>query len=374
MALTLLVALIATLLILIIASADQTKTNVSPAPIISDDCRIACETAEKYEREGVMRHLSCAALRPLSQSERPVSPKLVKISCCRGFWKPFTAYYQTQQVFLAELLNDPQLRFSGVVMFQVSDNSTILAETGRALFNLGIPYLSHAHTISPIGINCSGHVVGKTCIYQPDFHFIGHKGWERLIRSFENDSLPFRNRKNVVYWRGSSTGLARTCEDLLRLRMCKVAEGTPWLDLKITNYIQICHGKPYIPGNRTKEEDWRLHRGIIDVDGNVNAWGLFWRLASGSVVFKTTSHFTNYYISQLRPWVHFVPLADDLSDLVTRTALVMDDNAVSMMEEIASNARNITMQITYSSEIIRMRSELNEFYDTRMEIRFLKET
>ena len=154
--------------------------------------------------------------------------------------------------------------------------------------------------------------------------------------------------------------------------MCKVAEGTPWLDVKITNYIQICHGKPYIPGNRTKEVDWPLHRGIIDVDGNVNAWGLFWRLASGSVIFKTTSHFTNYYISQLRPWVHFVPLADDLSDLVTRTALVMDDNAVSMLEEIASYARNITKRITYSSEIIRVRSELNEFYDRRMETYFLK--
>ena len=187
------------------------KVSMSPAPSISEGCKIACETAERYEGESVMRHLSCATLRPLDQSERPVSPKLVRISCCRGFWKPFTAYYQIQQVFLADLLNDPQLQFSGAVMFHVSDNSTILAETGKALFNQGIPYLSHSHLISPHSINCSGYSDHKSCIHQPDFHFIEHKGWERLIRSFEKNGPPLQNRKSVVYWRGSSTGLAPRC-------------------------------------------------------------------------------------------------------------------------------------------------------------------
>ena len=205
----------------------------------------------------------------------------------------------------------------------------------------------------------------KTCIHQPDFHFIGHRGWERLIRSIEDHNLPFVDRKSIVFWRGSSTGQAARCEDLSRVRMCKIAEGIPWLDLKMTNYIQICHGKPYIPENRTKEEDWTINRGIVDIDGNVNAWGLFWRLASGSVIFKTTSQFTNYYISQLRPWVHFVPLANDLSDFVNQTALVIDENAVSTLEQIASNARILIKQITYPSEIVRVRSELNEFYNKR---------
>ena len=156
MALALTGALTAILRMLVIASTYPAIVDMSPAPSISEGCKIACETAERYEGENVMRHLSCATLRPLDLSEKPVMPKLVKIVCCRGFWKPFTAYYHTQQVFLADLLNDPQLQFSGAVMFHVSDNSTILAETGKALFDLGIPYLSHAHLISPHGINCSG--------------------------------------------------------------------------------------------------------------------------------------------------------------------------------------------------------------------------
>ena len=267
-----------------------------------------------------------------------------------------------QKSFLAELLSDPELLFSGAVLFRLEDDSTILVETSRALRKLGIPYLSHAHRISPTFVDCSGRDTNKTCIYQPDFHFIQHRGYKDLIQSFRKNSRPLRHRKKIVFWRGSTTGVADTCEELSRMKMCRAAAGVQWLDLKITRYIQYCGGKPYEVANHTKELEWVQHRGIIDIDGNVNAWGLFWRLATGSVVFRVQPRFANYYTSQANPWVHYIPLADGFRDLKDRTRIVvMGGRSLSKLESIALNAKRLTENITYAAEIWRVRNELNNF-------------
>ena len=324
-------------------------------------CRLACETAGKFESEVVVRHLACNVLRPRRSGDEPISPESVIIQYCTKFYQQYGWYDLMQRIFLAGLLNDPKLRFSGAFLFRMEDDSTILAETGKALLNLGIPYLSHAHRISPTSIDCSGRDAEKTCIYQPDFHFIGNKGYQELIQSFRKHSTPFRHRKKVVFWRGSSTGYANLCEELLRVRMCRAAEGIPWLDLKITSNVQYCGGKNYTVANHTKEIDWLRYRGIIDVDGNVNAWGLFWRLASGSVVFKVDSGYSNYYTSQSIPWVHYIPLADDLTELKDRTSIIAKGGrSLIKLETIALNAQKLTENITYTSELARVRDELNE--------------
>lgn len=324
------------------------------------NCKLACDIARKYESDRVMKHLACADLRPQSIPSRPVPAESVNIIYCTEFSQFFSWYDWMQKIFLAGLLSDPEFRFSGTVLFRIADNSTILAETGIALLNQGIPYLSHAHYISPTAIDCSGQNTTKTCIYQPDFHFIEHRGYQNMIKFLRENSMPLSHRRKVVYWRGSSTGNANTCEDLCRVRMCKASEGIPWLDMKITNHVLLCHGKSYFLANRTKEIDWIQYRGIIDIDGKVNAWGLFWRLGSGSVVFKVHSSYSNFYISQLRPWVEYIPLADDLTDLINQTKVILEDRALVNLETITSNAYELTQRISYSSELIRVRSELNK--------------
>ena len=58
-----------------------------------------------------------------------------------------------------------------------------------------------------------------------------------------------------------------------------------------------------------------LHAWQIDIDGNVNSWGLLWKLLSGSCILRVQSTRRQWYHQRLHPWVHLVPLQADLSDL-----------------------------------------------------------
>ena len=56
----------------------------------------------------------------------------------------------------------------------------------------------------------------------------------------------------------------------------------------------------------------------VDVDGWSCAWtGYFIKLLAGSPVLKITSDrgFRQWYYDRLEPWRHFVPVAQDLTDL-----------------------------------------------------------
>jgi hypothetical protein len=61
-----------------------------------------------------------------------------------------------------------------------------------------------------------------------------------------------------------------------------------------------------------------LHRWLIEIDGNVNSWGLLWKLFSGCCVLRVTSNRRQWYHHRLIPWTHVVPVAADLSDLAER--------------------------------------------------------
>lgn len=55
---------------------------------------------------------------------------------------------------------------------------------------------------------------------------------------------------------------------------------------------------------------------ILDVDGNASTWdATAWKLNSGSVIFKTKSPWRQWFYDDYLPWVHYIPIADDFSDL-----------------------------------------------------------
>ena len=61
-----------------------------------------------------------------------------------------------------------------------------------------------------------------------------------------------------------------------------------------------------------------LHRWIVDIDGNVNSWGLLWKLLSGSCVLRVDSSRQQWFYNRLKPWHTHIPIATDLSDLAEK--------------------------------------------------------
>ena len=57
------------------------------------------------------------------------------------------------------------------------------------------------------------------------------------------------------------------------------------------------------------------YRWILDIDGNVNSWGLLWKLLSGSCVVRVSSARGQWFHHRLQPGRHLVPIRADLADL-----------------------------------------------------------
>ena len=91
-----------------------------------------------------------------------------------------------------------------------------------------------------------------------------------------------------------------------------------------------------------------LHRWIVEVDGNVNSWGLLWKLLSGSCVLRVSSPRRQWYHHQLVPWQHVVPVAANLSNL----AEVLDwcQRHPLACEAIAQAGQTLAMEVVHQLE------------------------
>jgi hypothetical protein len=271
------------------------------------------------------------------------------------------SYYEGQQrTFLRSVNYHGNLNFSGPVYFIVEDNATLSYNTEIELMNAGYPFLSHAHLIDKQNIDKP-----KPYIFQPDYHFIQHNGYKALLENFGKKGIPFPSRKKNVFWRGSTTGIPsnQSCEGLLRYQICEISKSKGWLDVRLSKKVQWCQDSKIDLSTQMTELYWVSNRGILDVDGNANAWGLYWRLASGSVVFKVESDFTNAYIDRLIPWVHYVPISRNLSDLVERTKMIANERQTKHLARIAKSSKILMRQFTFESEVSRVVHELNKFQD-----------
>ena len=63
-------------------------------------------------------------------------------------------------------------------------------------------------------------------------------------------------------------------------------------------------------------ETMMTYKYILDIDGRAATWdATAWKLNSGSVLFKTDSRWRQWFYDDFKPWVHYIPVKDDFSDL-----------------------------------------------------------
>lgn len=302
-------------------------------------------------------------------------------------------YEGMQQRFLHDLAKNPLLAYEGPVYFILSDNATIYPHTAVAMQSNCLPFMAHAYlsTAEPSKLhnrksimngrpmrhhqNCSRLSFKTPFVLQPDFHFIQTRGFDAILtkiaeRAKKTNLEGFEQRQAKVFWRGGSTGLPpeenRTCELLPRVQLVDRARSLAWMDVGISKYTMWCQGRSkepnlYPPSTHANEDEWIQYRGILDIDGFVNAWGLYWRLASGSVVFKVESNYTNAYIRHLVPWIHYVPLAADFSDLTLHTQMIANETQLPLLKSIARNSQQLMTKFTYERQVDSVVHSLNAY-------------
>ena len=170
----------------------------------------------------------------------------------------------------------------------------------------------------------------------PEHEYINTGGY-RGIFDLSRHSPAFEDRRDIVLWRGSTTGIggaislpgmtADTPGLLPRTRMCLLLKDVPGCDARIVDVVQAVDiltevrqlAEAGILGHRIEPEEWLNVRYHIAVDGNTLAWSsTFMRLLMGCCVLKPDNPdgYRMWYSDRFQPWVHYVPVAADLSDLV----------------------------------------------------------
>ena len=173
---------------------------------------------------------------------------------------------------------------------------------------------------------------GSDQVLLPDPYALGSHGYRRLRHELRQQPLPpWRERLPIAFWRGATTGspaltLARLGRNR-RYQLCCFSRQEPsLLDARLTNVVQA---RDAAAGAQIRQHlmeagllaahcpAWMfgLHRYLIEIDGNVNSWGLLWKLLSGSCILRVGSAKRQWYHHKLEPFVHVVPVARDLSDL-----------------------------------------------------------
>lgn len=177
-------------------------------------------------------------------------------------------------------------------------------------------------------------------------------------RSFDMVGKPWKQRKPVAVFRGASTGCGVTVDTNQRLKLAYISsvtgkdkDGMPLLDAGITEWNirpRKLQGQPYLQTINTQAMPFRLvprltpeqqadYKYIINVDGHVSAFRLSLELFSGSCILKVDSPYKVWYSHLLKPYVHYIPIKADLSDLVEKVKWCKSHD--SECEKIANTAK-----------------------------------
>jgi hypothetical protein len=157
-------------------------------------------------------------------------------------------------------------------------------------------------------------------------HYEPIKEYLKLHR--EGKVCQWKDKQPALIWRGGATGVGTALDKVLLAtyvnygsRMKVVKE---YFSKNISN-VDVAFEKGHatkpnpqlVRESHTSMIDQLKYKYILSIEGNDVASGLKWQLASDSVVFMARPTTVSFLMEdQLVPFVHYVPLKDDYSNLI----------------------------------------------------------
>jgi hypothetical protein len=166
----------------------------------------------------------------------------------------------------------------------------------------------------------------------PDPYCLGSRGYLLFRQAYAAmPPPPWPQRRPLAIWRGTTTGSRAITPQRLpqnpRYRLCSHSLRWPdRLDARFSSVVQCRDGEAQravtaqlqregLMASLLEPLEMAQCRWIVDMDGNVNSWGLLWKLLSGSCVLRVSSDRGQWFHHRLQPWRHLVPIRADLADL-----------------------------------------------------------
>ena len=194
----------------------------------------------------------------------------------------------------------------------------------------------------------------------PDPYCLGTNGYAGFRKQLRTNHLPeWRDRIPIVFWRGATTGSKDITPDNLESNLryklsCYSLSEPAYVDARFNQVVQCIDTENRIFVREQLHQQglmgetvgpWHasLHAWLIDIDGNVNSWGLLWKLLSGCCVLRVSSHRQQWFHKRMVPWIHMVPIAPDLSNLRERIHWCLDNR--QHCQSIAAAGQQLGQQI-----------------------------
>ena len=154
----------------------------------------------------------------------------------------------------------------------------------------------------------------------------------------------WRDKRSDCVWRGVPTGTQEEGvepKNWKNLRMVCCYKWRDTFDIGITETWDRWHASYLKPSMSIHE--MLNYKYILSIPGADKDSGLNWKLASNSVVLMAPPEIESWLMEGLlEPWVHYIPLKDDYSDLdeIVKWCRNNDDKC----QEIVKNANNFIRQ------------------------------
>ncbi|GMH76337.1 hypothetical protein TrST_g9528 [Triparma strigata] len=198
-------------------------------------------------------------------------------------------------------------------------------------------------------------------------HFDGFKTTQR-------DDVAWKEKDPRLVWRGAATGVQGGKPNnhrVSRIDVVRRYSSSPGIDVGFTESFGEAK---HLEKAKISKKELLKHKYLLSMEGNDIASGLKWMLLSNSVVFMAKPEHESWAMeAYLIPFVHFVPLNDDMSNLEEmiewsqehdKECLLIAQRATWFMEDlwVSEEARTDNAAVKF-----RMKKEYNTKYQSLIE-------
>ncbi len=172
--------------------------------------------------------------------------------------------------------------------------------------------------------------------------------WENIFKA-QAEKYPWHSKINKAVWRGAPTGYELDWRDLPRSKLIKISRDNP-------SIIDASFTANWLPQRNETEKldiissgfanasipfaDFQMYKAIIDIDGNSWSSRFADLLCMNSVVIKVEPYLVDYFYVELQPWVHYIPVHRNMSNLVEMVNMVLDDSQQERMKNVVKQAND----------------------------------
>ena len=166
-----------------------------------------------------------------------------------------------------------------------------------------------------------------------------------------NIDIKYINKLNAVVWRGVTTGTIDRKGSRFAL-VERYFDKNPDINIGFSKIVQNKKEYSQYVKNQLNYKSQLKYKFIISVEGNDVASGLKWQLYSNSVVMMAKPTICSWAMEdKLEPYVHYIPLLDDYSDLEQQFKWGLENEKKCI--EISKNATQYIEQfLDYEKENI----------------------